>query len=69
MEAYSKEWELEANRLSRSYSPLLYPCKKCNHPVVSGYCCSYCGDSNPSSTKEQDKEYEKMCNSKRTRVS
>lgn len=24
-----------------------YPCQKCGWPVIKGYCCGTCGDSNP----------------------
>lgn len=50
-------WERKANSLARSYCPRIYPCKKCGEPVMQGYCCGYCGDINPSTTKEEDDEY------------
>jgi len=49
---YSEEWQKEANALARCYAPTIYPCCKCNHPVVKGYCCGHCGDSDPSHPKE-----------------
>jgi len=49
---YSDEWYNEANALARSFAPPIYPCCKCNHPVVKGYCCGSCGDNDPSSPKE-----------------
>ena len=36
------------------FAPAIYACKKCGNPYATGYCCSFCGDSNPSSTKEED---------------
>jgi hypothetical protein len=45
---YTPAWEREANALARSYAPTMYPCKKCGHPVGHGYCCTGCGDSDPS---------------------
>lgn len=30
------------------YSPSQYACKKCGWPVVRGYVCTACGDTNPS---------------------
>lgn len=30
-----------------SISPDIRPCQKCGWPVVSGYCCKYCGDARP----------------------
>jgi hypothetical protein len=44
---YSEEWEKEANNLARSFCPTIYPCSTCKHPVVSGYCCTYCLTSMP----------------------
>lgn len=46
-ETFSREWELEASALARAYCPPIYDCKKCGYPVISGYCCTYCGDSDP----------------------
>jgi hypothetical protein len=43
---YGKTWEREANNLARSWMQIK-PCKDCNHPVINGYCCSYCGSVNP----------------------
>lgn len=28
-------------------------CKKCGSPVNKGWCCSFCGDTDPSRSKEQ----------------
>jgi methionyl-tRNA synthetase len=52
MERFSDEWYIEAGRLARNYCPTIYDCKKCSYPVVSGYQCTYCGDTNPSETKK-----------------
>lgn len=30
-----------------SYLPRSYPCGKCAWPVIDGYVCQHCGDSNP----------------------
>jgi hypothetical protein len=48
IQPYSEEWEKEAGRLARDFAPTIYPCKKCNHPFVNGYCCTFCGDRNPT---------------------
>lgn len=67
MEEYSDEWYIEAGRLARNYCPTIYACKKCSYPVVEGYCCTYCGDVNPSETKEREEyleEYYKSRNKK-----
>lgn len=47
MKAYSPEWECVANNIARSFCPSIYPCAKCEYPVVDGYCCTHCGDTNP----------------------
>jgi hypothetical protein len=44
---YSSAWEKKANQLARSYAPYIYPCGKCDGPVMDGYCCTTCGDTNP----------------------
>lgn len=51
---YTKSWYEKAFQLLRSYVPGLYPCHKCGNPVISGYCCTYCGDSNPSENDEDE---------------
>jgi len=43
----------EKGKLAINYAPEIYPCQKCGYPVASGYCCTYCGDTNPSS-REKD---------------
>ena len=41
------QWDKEANNLARCYCPEIKACRHCNHPVVSGYCCSSCGSGTP----------------------
>jgi hypothetical protein len=36
-----------ANKLARSRVDI-QQCKKCGRPVIFGYCCNTCGDSNPT---------------------
>jgi len=52
----SDEYKRAAISLAFSYCPRIYPCAKCGHPVVDGYCCDGCNDSNPKYTKEQEEE-------------
>ena len=59
LKPYSKTWERKANSLARSFCPSIYACKKCNYPVVSGYICGHCKDPSPSTTVEEDKEFNK----------
>ncbi len=35
-----------------NFAPSIYPCQKCGWPVVQGYCCTNCGDGDPSSKDE-----------------
>lgn len=46
----SKEWDAEAYNLVISFAPPVRVCKKCGAPNMTGYCCGYCGDHNPSET-------------------
>jgi hypothetical protein len=55
---HSKEWEADAFSILRGYAPSIYPCKKCGGPVVSGYCCGWCGDSSPSMTFEEEESFD-----------
>ena len=41
------EWNEAALQLAASFSPPVYACKKCDAPVLDGYCCTYCGTSDP----------------------
>lgn len=45
-----KQYELSEITLAMRWTPQMYPCAKCQWPVVDGYCCSTCGDSNPQQT-------------------
>jgi len=47
-EGTEEEWTNLAYQLARSFAPRIYACKKCGYPVVDGYCCYECGDTNPS---------------------
>lgn len=46
---YSAKWEKLADQQARGYCPTIYPCQKCGFPVIKGYVCGSCGDSDPSS--------------------
>lgn len=63
IERGSKEWHQEAYSLALSYVNI-QQCKKCTYPVVHGYCCGYCGDRNPSETREQELAWEKKYSKK-----
>lgn len=46
---YTARWHKMADQLARSASPLIYPCAKCQRPVIDGYVCSTCGTNDPRS--------------------
>lgn len=48
---YTKRWYNLASQVATNFCPTIYPCKKCGHPVIQGYCCIFCYDTNPSSVK------------------
>ncbi len=50
----TKQYDTAAIHQALVYAPRIYECQKCGWPVVEGYCCSYCGNSNPSSKEEYD---------------
>ena len=44
----SRTYKEEKQALIDGMTPEIYPCKKCGHPVVEGYACTTCHDTNPS---------------------
>lgn len=36
-----------------AYAPPIHPCADCSWPVVSGYCCGYCGSVDPARDVEK----------------
>lgn len=53
-----EEYMAKANFLALNYCPKIYPCKKCGDPVITGYCCRWCGDNSPNTTIKEDMEFE-----------
>lgn len=45
----SREYNIECAELALHFCPEIYPCFKCGHPVITGYCCTTCGDTDPLS--------------------
>ena len=45
----------EAIDMALGWCPIIYPCKKCKHPVFDGYCCNTCQTNEPDLTKEESK--------------
>ena len=42
-----EDYEKLANQLARDFCPVIKPCKECDHPVINGYCCTFCGSVEP----------------------
>lgn len=38
------------------FCPSINPCMKCDSPVVDGFCCEWCGDTNPRHALDGTKE-------------
>lgn len=53
IEQGSKEWTKSIISLAHSYL-IITQCKKCGAAVNSGYCCTCCGDTNPSEPPEKE---------------
>ena len=43
------------NQMKR-FCPPSYPCCVCGYPVIKGYCCNNCGDTNPSDPNDSDRQ-------------
>lgn len=48
IEPHSKEYKKLVYQEAIAFCPQIYPCQKCGYPVINGYCCPNCHDSNPS---------------------
>lgn len=53
IEPYSDIYYRRLNQVARDFCPRIYPCKKCGSPVADGYCCTYCGDNDPSTEEKE----------------
>ncbi len=53
----SKIYQKEAIDLAFSFCPPIYPCGKCGHPVMKGYCCGSCGTDVPEYDKTNKVKY------------
>lgn len=49
-----RTWNKKVMVLALSYLSIR-ECKKCGSPNISGYCCYFCGDTNPSEKAIADK--------------
>ena len=43
----SRSYKAKANQLARDFCPPIYPCKDCDEPVISRYCCTFCDSTDP----------------------
>lgn len=50
-ELSEEEWRNKVIELAYGYL-VIEECQKCGSPVNEGYCCSFCGDCNPSEREE-----------------
>lgn len=50
----SKTYKIEAIELAYGYCPRIYPCGKCGHPVITGYCCTICGTAKPEKVEVKE---------------
>lgn len=46
-----EEYDKASLNLKLVYAPETYSCRKCSWPVIKGYCCDYCGTTNPRDGK------------------
>ncbi len=47
-----KTYQREKARIAIDYAPDIYCCGKCGYPVIDGYVCNYCGDTNPQEEEQ-----------------
>jgi hypothetical protein len=45
---YGLTYQRLAARLALDFCPPISPCATCGQPVIQGYCCTFCGDVDPS---------------------
>lgn len=62
-----EEYDRARINVAMGFAPNIYACKKCHWPVADGYCCGTCGDPNPYNTRQQDAEFEALCEANRKR--
>lgn len=49
----SRAWERYANELARS-AVRIGACKRCHHPVIVGYVCTFCDDQSAGAYSDED---------------
>ena len=51
----AKTYNRRAAEVAFDHAPEIYPCNGCGNPVATGYCCTFCGDDNPSEARGRKK--------------
>jgi hypothetical protein len=51
-----REFEKRANLIARQFAPPIRTCAECGWPVLKGYCCNHCGNTDPSMSFAQQEE-------------
>jgi len=46
-------WNRKVLELANSFNHIT-ECRKCGSPTIDGYCCTFCGDTNPDQTQEEE---------------
>ena len=49
----SAKWRKCVVALLERYAPPIKQCRECWHPVIDGYSCTNCGNTNPREPKEE----------------
>lgn len=50
---YTPRWHKEAYELLRTWYGVI-ACQRCGHPCLKGYCCTTCGDTDPSNPEPEN---------------
>ena len=48
------QYERAETLKAMQFCPRIYPCKTCGWPVVDGYVCTTCGDTDPSANVSEE---------------
>lgn len=53
IEPYTPDWHAKAYELLRAWHSVI-ACGRCGYPTLKGYCCTTCGDMNPSNPNPEN---------------
>jgi len=48
------QYRKEELQMALDYAPTIYACAECGWPVISGYCCNTCGNTDPRNPKDDE---------------